>query len=85
MNMPYGTMTSFLRCYAPDFCWMTAWDLFLMYEQIDEDANWDAFKIELSRCKKRGYFICRPTTYKPYQVRQPGQGKGRTSMYLRVK
>ena len=35
----------FLRTLAPTFCFCTWFDLFLMYEQIDEDAEEGSFRL----------------------------------------
>jgi hypothetical protein len=47
-----------MRDLAPDFCWMTMKDLFLMAEQIDENVDWFSFKVKLCRCKD--WFHTRP-------------------------
>lgn len=49
----------FLLEYAPDFCWVTDFDLFLMAEQIDEDVCWFSFKQVLWQLKRKGYFKTR--------------------------
>lgn len=85
MRPPHGTMSDFFHYYAPDFCWVTAWDLYLMYEQIDEDANWYSFHKELHRYTGLGLFERKPSSYLPYQLGHDRPWTGRTSMYLRKK
>lgn len=46
----------FLRTIAPDFMWLSVFDLFLMYEQIDEDVEWDNFRQNFYQVKKK-YFV----------------------------
>lgn len=45
------SVRQFLRTLAPDFCWMTSFDLFIMYEQINEEATEDVFKTTLCQLK----------------------------------
>lgn len=48
------TVRMFLRRLAPDFMWCTAFDLFVMYEQINEAIEWDCFKQSLHQLYNRG-------------------------------
>jgi len=45
----------FLKTLAPDFCWCTWHDLYLMYEQINEDICENSFAVALSQCKDLFY------------------------------
>lgn len=71
--------TEFLDKYAPKFCWMTAKDLFIMYEQINENIEEMNFYITLSRLKKKGWFHVKPWSH-PTKMRT---GKP-PSLYLRI-
>ena len=42
-------ITEFLRKLAPDFCYCTGFDLYLMYEQIYEDVDFSVFRGVLSK------------------------------------
>jgi hypothetical protein len=61
-NLPRGYIKSFLDTLAPNFCWMTANDLFLMLEQIYEDAKEDSFRSKLSEAVTAGKFLVRKKT-----------------------
>jgi len=37
-------MTYFLKNIAPAFMWCSVFDLFLMYEQLNWDADWHSFR-----------------------------------------
>jgi len=75
--------SNFLRTYAPDFCWCSAHDLFIMMEQIPEleDVTEDTFKVTLSRLKIQGVFITKPNYYRPEYNSRSRIG----DLYLRVK
>ena len=45
----------FLRDVAPDFMWCSVFDLYLMYEQIDEDVEWHTFRQSFYQLKNK-YF-----------------------------
>ncbi len=51
-------LTRFLKTLAPDFCWCSAHDLFVMAEQIPEleDTPWTSFRTTLYILKKAGWF-----------------------------
>lgn len=70
----------FLRTVAPNFCWVTAYDLFLMYEQINEDCPQHSFKSQLCQLTKQGVFITKP--FKKMHSNETIQGK--KYLYLRV-
>ena len=61
IDMP-PSPTQFLRNVAPDFMWCTWHDLYLMYEQIDEDIDYQVFKQTLSYMKRCGYFVTKQST-----------------------
>lgn len=48
------TAGEFLRTLAPDFAWLTSFDLFLMYELIDEDYELPSFRTLLRQHVQRG-------------------------------
>lgn len=50
-------VTEFLRTLAPDFMWCSREDLFLMYEQINEDADYFCFRTILATEVKKSRFI----------------------------
>jgi len=51
----------FVREYAPDFCWCTMMDLFIMMEQIPhlEDIEHATFKQSVHYLRKKGWFDCK--------------------------
>lgn len=53
------TSRMFLRKLAPDFMWCTSFDLFVMYEQINEAIEFHAFRQTLHQLFKRGEFACK--------------------------
>ncbi len=55
---------NFLRTLAPDFCWCSVKDLYLMYELIDEDIDLSSFSGVVSQSIKEGILIKR-VTYVP--------------------
>jgi len=59
-NQPNGFPTSLLRRFAPDFCWMTAHDLYLMLEQINEDIDYTTLCVTICRMEKAGELIAKP-------------------------
>ena len=71
----------FLKTLAPDYCWVTAEDLYLMYEQINEDICPNSFKVSLCNMVKKGYF-----KMKPWPMGYAHHTNSRRPMlYLRVK
>lgn len=73
----------FLRTLAPDFCWLSAYDLFIMMEQIPEleDVTEECFKITLHQLKQQGLFITKKGKH-----REPHAERGSPGfLYLRVK
>ena len=61
-------VTAFLKKYAPDFCWCSAHDLFIMMEQVPEleDVTEGSFKVMLINLKKNGYFIIKKASWQDY-------------------
>lgn len=80
-------LTLFLKAYAPDYCWCSAQDLYLMYETytLDNDhphsPSFDNFNVTLSKLKSEGYFQTKPS---PYQTNN-SRGKQYSDLYLRIK
>lgn len=72
---------SFLTEYAPDFCWCTVHDLFLIAEQKFEDVEYYSFKVTLSELKKKGIFKHKADNSK--YTRQTDGGT-RNGLYLRI-
>ncbi len=56
---PKMKLRYFFKDYAPDFMWCTAFDLFIMAEQIPclENTTDETFKVTLCNLTKRGWFI----------------------------
>jgi len=72
-------IAGFLRTLAPDFCWMTAHELYLMIEQVDEDADYRSVQVMISRLLKMGDLKSRKWPH------PTGVGSGRQPLqYLRV-
>lgn len=69
----------FLEDLAPDFCWCSGKDLFLMMECLHEDVPEDSFKVTLHKMMREGIFITKPN---PYHESQRGL-TGR--LYLKIK
>lgn len=51
---------AFLRTIAPDFMWCSVFDMYLMYEQIDEDVEWYTFKETFHQLFRKGLFLSKP-------------------------
>lgn len=67
--------TKFLREYAPDFCWVSAFDLVLMAEQINEDVSEMSIRRTVSLLHLKGEF----------KIRSISDGtRGRKYQYLKV-
>lgn len=76
-------IAAFLRQFAPDFCWMTIQDLFLMAEQHDEMMDINSFSATVCRLHSLGVFVSRPW---PHAIRDSNSTMGkRPRQYLRVK
>jgi hypothetical protein len=73
------TLSQFLRTIAPDFMWCTSQDLFLMYEQENENICEIVFRVRLSQLHKQGVFITRLARDWQTNVKNP------KLMYLRAK
>lgn len=50
----------FLKTIAPDFMWCSVFDMYIMYEQIDEDVEWYTFKETFHQLFRRGLFLSKP-------------------------
>ena len=78
----------FLLKNAPDFCWMTAHDLYLMVEQAHEDADYRTVRVVLCALKKSGDFRARIAGRSFFPWRSNGNYKQSRGMprfvYLRV-
>jgi hypothetical protein len=75
-------MKRLIITYAPDFCWCTAMDLFLMIEYLFEDVDFNSFKTTLSRLLANGYFIRREW---PDNTPSPTGRQGKPpGLYLRI-
>ena len=70
----------FLKNYAPDFCWCTGHDLFLLAEQEFEDIEYHSFVVTLSKLKKKGVFEYKPDNSKLERRTDRGTRGG---LYLR--
>ena len=81
---PNGRLKSqrFLKIYAPDFCWCTWFDLYLMAEQLDEDIDPFVFKVSLRMLLLKGWFIVKEDPSVPPSTSQGGK---RRKLYLRIK
>lgn len=54
-------ITEFLRKLAPEFMWCSVKDLFLMYEQINEDVDWFSFNQTFHYLYRvKGLFLSKP-------------------------
>lgn len=75
-------LKSFLRQYAPDFCWCSVHDLLIMVEQVPlyEDVAYDTFAVTVHQLKKEGLFITKKTIHYPRNQSRGSIGK----LYLRV-
>jgi len=60
----------FLIDLAPDFCWCTGEDLFLMMEVEYEDVQQACFEPVLSLMKKNGYFWLKREDNLTYYMRK---------------
>ena len=69
--------SEFLRKTAPDFMWCTVQDLFLMYEQINWDIDFDVFKQTFYRLFCAGEFFRKP------DANHRRSGKLQRRLYLR--
>ncbi len=76
----HGSLVYFFRYVAPDFCWLTAKELFLMAEQIDEDIDENCFMVTLCNEARKGLFLARPW---PHPTADGGGGRP-PRQYLRV-
>jgi hypothetical protein len=80
-NKPNNMPTSILRRLAPTFCWVTAHDLFIMAEYINEDLEFESFQVTLCGLCREGMFIS-----KPYSSGVNPNNRGpKPRLYLRVK
>ena len=70
-------MSYFLRNVAPNFMWCTVFDLFLMYEQINWDVEWNCFRQRFHQLFQEGVFLEKPD----YTHRR--NGKTRRRLYIR--
>lgn len=52
-----------LKNHAPDFMWCTVHELFVMYEQLNWDVEWDNFRQSFYQVQKR-YFEKQGNKYK---------------------
>lgn len=75
IGYPAGYIKTFMRTYAPDFCWMTSLDLLKLLEQHYPEVDEAIFKVSLSRYVREGLFI----------MRAAGYGHLNQCLYLRVK
>lgn len=71
--------TDFFRLYAPDFCWCTKMELYLMAEQLWEEVDFEIFTVVLSQRKRDGLFITKPYDRNSHH----GRKHGSTDLYLR--
>jgi len=74
----HGYLRDFILNIAPDFCWCTAKDLFLMCEQLYEDVSEEAFTVTL--CSLRHHFETKP--WPGYVQRDSERGRP-GGLYLR--
>jgi hypothetical protein len=60
------TIGYFLRNIAPDFMWCSVFELYLMYEQVDEDVEWHNFRQRFYQLKRlfvrKGRYYMRKNT-----------------------
>jgi hypothetical protein len=63
----------FLIDLAPDFCWCTGEDLFLMMEVEHEDVQQHCFEPVLSRMKADGYFWLKVVDGRVYYLNRKGK------------
>jgi hypothetical protein len=70
-------ITEFLRDIAPNFMWCTLFDLYLMYEQINEDVEFNTFKQIFHQMFRKGYFVGKPDD------RQRRVGRRQRKLYIR--
>lgn len=75
-------LSDFLRTYAPDFCWCSAFDLMIMMEQVPEleDVEEGSLGGVLSYLEKQGWFITKPGTRRDVHYEKGVIGR----LYLRV-
>jgi len=65
----FGSVKQFLINNAPDFCWMSAYDLMIMAEQELPEIGYSVLRMHLSHLVERGYFITKTTARTGVQVR----------------
>jgi len=58
-NRNWGVI-KFIREFAPDFCWVTSFDLYLMAEIEFPDLDQNSFEVSLSGLVKSGLFHVKP-------------------------
>jgi len=59
--MPANTIPKLIMKYAPDFCWISSYDLVIMLEQIYEDINPDSVCAALCSLVKEGKILKKPS------------------------
>ncbi len=76
-------LVDFLKTYAPDFCWCSAYDLLILVEQElrYENVTESSLAGTLSYLKKQGFFITKKVNYRSIHNER---GK-KANLYLRVK
>lgn len=52
----------FITTMTPDFCFITAFDALVMYEQIDEDCNVNSFMSQFWKLVREGWFEIKEDT-----------------------
>lgn len=86
---PYSHgLTDFILQHAPDFCWCSGFDLFVMTEVEFPDVTENTFAVTLSQLKRKGFFITKPNPAPRWSANACTslRERGRKGwLYLRVK
>lgn len=74
-------VTDLIRKYMPDFCYVTAHDLFIMLELVNPDIEYNVVTVTLCNMRKKGEVLYKPWTH---PVRPDTSGK-KPGLYMRKK
>ena len=68
LRFGHGRLKEVILDIAPDFCWCTSRDIYLMIEQEYEDIDWFSFRTCFGKLSRSGTFIKKDNPYESWDV-----------------